>query len=604
MFHLIPRFTFHALLFALATISSSFAQDEYTLAPNGSGSGTLNEITAEHWWQVITTQDGALEVTTESASTVEIDLYIYNADRDVQLASYDISSGTIEKTHHNHLGPGIYWIKARRWSGEGSYTIASQFTPTFYAPDPEENGEFSQAVTLSANGSDTGHLYHYYDGTYDANDWWQISIPSDGDLHVTTASDSTLEIDLFIYDIDGITQIASYLEGYGVIERTRHTNLMPGTYFVSAKRWNGYGAYTITSEFIPSSLDNDTEDNDSTAVAQSFPLNSSDTGHLGFYSNEKTDVDDYWAVTIPNDGILQVTTVSDSTLEIDLFMYDDDGETNIADYDVGYGITETTTYNGLTPGTYFIRVKRWSGYGSYTITSTLIPTSYENDPEPNNESVSASGVSAHTTATGHLGHYDSGTTDIDDYYMVTIPAEWDTLYVHSVSDSTLELDMAIYGSNGTSSVASGGRYGIEEWAAEANPAETTYYIKMHRWSGWGAYSFIVSNSTAARPGDISVGVREIETPSVYRLMAPYPNPFNPSTTVSFVIPEAGNARLTVYDMLGRQVAVLIDRHLTAGTHTTVWNARNDAGQKVGAGIYLFHLKAGSYSAHQKALLLK
>jgi hypothetical protein len=89
-------------------------------------------------------------------------------------------------------------------------------------------------------------------------------------------------------------------------------------------------------------------------------------------------------------------------------------------------------------------------------------------------------------------------------------------------------------------------------------------------------------------------------PTSFRLEQNYPNPFNPSTVVSFQLTVAGNVRLTVYDVLGREVATLLDGFSTAGAHTVTWNAAGRA-----SGVYFYRLTTGrGESALGKMILLK
>lgn len=88
-------------------------------------------------------------------------------------------------------------------------------------------------------------------------------------------------------------------------------------------------------------------------------------------------------------------------------------------------------------------------------------------------------------------------------------------------------------------------------------------------------------------------------PTEYALHNAYPNPFNPSTTIGFDLPEAAKVRLAVYDMLGREVAVLADEERPAGQHSV----RFDAG-KLSSGMYIFRLQAGSFTQTKKLMLMK
>ncbi|HLP17785.1 MAG TPA: S8 family peptidase [Bacteroidota bacterium] len=88
-------------------------------------------------------------------------------------------------------------------------------------------------------------------------------------------------------------------------------------------------------------------------------------------------------------------------------------------------------------------------------------------------------------------------------------------------------------------------------------------------------------------------------PAVFSMAQNYPNPFNPATMFRFSLPVASRVRLVVYDVLGRETAVLIDRMIEAGAHTTEWNA-----SQYPSGVYFFRLEAGEFSATKKLLLQK
>lgn len=85
----------------------------------------------------------------------------------------------------------------------------------------------------------------------------------------------------------------------------------------------------------------------------------------------------------------------------------------------------------------------------------------------------------------------------------------------------------------------------------------------------------------------------------YSLNQNYPNPFNPSTSIKFSLAEQGNVSLVVYDMLGRQVATLLNGVQSAGDHQVTFNA-----SKLASGMYIYTLKAGNFTASKKMLLMK
>ena len=88
-------------------------------------------------------------------------------------------------------------------------------------------------------------------------------------------------------------------------------------------------------------------------------------------------------------------------------------------------------------------------------------------------------------------------------------------------------------------------------------------------------------------------------PDNYVLFSNFPNPFNPKTRISFVLPEAGQTRIIIYDQMGREVVRLVDGHVGVGNHSVTWNASN-----VASGMYFYRLLAGDFVQTRKMVLLK
>jgi hypothetical protein len=85
----------------------------------------------------------------------------------------------------------------------------------------------------------------------------------------------------------------------------------------------------------------------------------------------------------------------------------------------------------------------------------------------------------------------------------------------------------------------------------------------------------------------------------YSLSQNYPNPFNPATMISWQAPVSGHQTLKVYDLLGREVATLVDEFKTAGVYSIKFNAENLA-----SGVYIYTLKVSDFISSRKMILLK
>jgi hypothetical protein len=101
-------------------------------------------------------------------------------------------------------------------------------------------------------------------------------------------------------------------------------------------------------------------------------------------------------------------------------------------------------------------------------------------------------------------------------------------------------------------------------------------------------------------GATSVESNVGQTPQTYALQQNFPNPFNPATNISFSIPLQSAVHLSVIDLLGREVAVLVNDDLrNAGSYTITWNAAG-----VSSGVYFYRLQAGDFVSTRKLILLK
>ncbi len=93
-------------------------------------------------------------------------------------------------------------------------------------------------------------------------------------------------------------------------------------------------------------------------------------------------------------------------------------------------------------------------------------------------------------------------------------------------------------------------------------------------------------------------------PESFALMQNFPNPFNPGTTIRYYLPAAARVSLKVYDRAGRLIRTLENSFQAAGSKTVVWDGKNNLGQTVSAGVYLYKIKAGKFSQTRKAVLIK
>ncbi len=152
----------------------------------------------------------------------------------------------------------------------------------------------------------------------------------------------------------------------------------------------------------------------------------------------------------------------------------------------------------------------------------------------------------------------------------------------------------------------------EEATQAAAMINAKYYMPIHTMPPPDTYSdaivarFTVANKIVVKNGEsIALSntasfVEDIQaSPTTFSLEQNFPNPFNPSTTIKYQLPLDGEVTLAVYDLLGKQIAVLVSEKQAAGRYSREWNPGN-----IPSGIYFCRLNAGSFSQTRKIILMK
>jgi hypothetical protein len=140
------------------------------------------------------------------------------------------------------------------------------------------------------------------------------------------------------------------------------------------------------------------------------------------------------------------------------------------------------------------------------------------------------------------------------------------------------------------------------------PIQETTYIQTdvpdgnHVWVVTAVYSTGESTPSNVFNGTVSNNIDQI--PAVTKLTGNYPNPFNPTTTISYSIHKAANVTLEIYNLKGQKIATLVNEHQNANNYKIVWDGKDESGKTVGSGVYFYKLKAGKYTATKKMIMMK
>jgi 5'-nucleotidase/UDP-sugar diphosphatase len=136
-----------------------------------------------------------------------------------------------------------------------------------------------------------------------------------------------------------------------------------------------------------------------------------------------------------------------------------------------------------------------------------------------------------------------------------------------------------------------------------------HLASLERISSWSAARLIyladqILLSDGIPPVKFTKEQTQSSLPQAFELHQNYPNPFNPETQISYSLPEDEQVRLTIYNVLGQRIKVLVDEHQSAGKQTVIWNGRNENGEKVSSGVYFYKLQAGEIVLTKKMSLMK
>jgi len=164
--------------------------------------------------------------------------------------------------------------------------------------------------------------------------------------------------------------------------------------------------------------------------------------------------------------------------------------------------------------------------------------------------------------------------------------------------------------------------GLSNWVNQGSAAicidESPYQV----WNDWDASQrdlFITDkNGLVVYQQNITSGIsndiydiifnyletKDVSTPYKINLHQNYPNPFNPTTLIRYDLPVNEHVSINIYDLMGKRVKSLVNTNQDAGYRSINWNATNEVGQPVSAGMYIYTIQAGEFRQTKKMVLLK
>lgn len=475
----------------------------------------------EDWFKIVLSDEGTVTFTTTSSTKLRLGyLGLYTPKADGTGTDFRCDKwmdGEKKDTTITYVIPdcaaGTYYVRLRRYGGYGGYKMNYTFTPNPYGADVKDNDTWDKAKNLALDTPKDGRLGYHFNGDTDGEDWYKIVIPEEGKLTFTTKTETTLRLGylgMYTLKADGSGvdfRNDKWMDAEGkdstVVYEVPDVSI--GTYYVRLRRYGGYGGYTLSCYFTSHAAEADPEPNNVWNDPEVTLLKSGPavTGQLGYVYNGDTDGEDWYKIEVPKEGSVVFSTKTETTLRLGyLGMYTMNAEGTGTDFRIdkwmdgeGKDVTVVFTVPDVAPGTYYVRLRRYGGYGTYTLQYIHNPNVHVNDPEVNNEWTQATLIESGDTQQGCLGYHFNGDTDGEDWFKIVLPDEGKVTF-NVTTETTLRMGyLGMYTPNGD---GTGTNFRNDAWMdAEGKDttltyvvpdcAPGTYYVRVRRYGGYGGY---------------------------------------------------------------------------------------------------------------------
>ncbi len=531
------------------------------------------------WFRIQVPKDGKLTFEVISAPTLKIgfgSLNVLNADGD------DVAQRNgmwLDKPDENlifeipDVAAGTYYIRLPLYSGYGIYHLTPRFTPSVVDSDPEPNDTWDTATLLTDAQLQNAHLGYFYNSSIysDKVDWFKIEVPEDGKLTFEARSSSTLTLGFCSLNTLN-TEKGEVEQRNGMWFDKRDANIVfeipdvsAGTYYFCVPHYSGYGNYSLTYYFTSHAAEADPEPNNTWDTATELKAGPTVTGQLGYdYQNTK-DVEDWYVMNVPEEGIITLTIWSEETLKIGFGTINSlNAEGAELSRRVGQwldypGDTLTMTLPNAAAGNYYLQLPHYSGYGTYHLRYNFTPCSKQNDAEPNDTWDTAGEIARGVTNDARLGYDYYNSTDTKDWFKFEVPEEG-VVTITARSEETLRIgygEIKAVNADGSDTDRRSGRwFDIADSTLVLtlpNAAAGTYYLFMPHYSGYGGYTLrydftpcaigndVADNDTWEKAALIEAG-KVVEA----RLGYDYNNSMDTKDWFKFEVPEEGVVTVTVH----------------------------------------------------------
>ena len=466
--------------------------------------GTITTSSDIDWFKLRINQEGQINFSGGVTNTGCLTFQLFDTLGIIALNSGVFNCGGISNQSTNGLAVGTYYVKVISSDNNVNYSVTLTLTTATPTNDVEANNTFSTAITQALNGSNTGHLGYYFNNKRDSTDWYKIVTTANGALQLSYTGNSGNCVYFQLFDGNGTTALNVEVFNCGGTSNQTTDGLAAGTYYVRIRQGSGndFVTYTLSNTFIAPSVNVDSEPNNTFTTAITQALNGSNTGHLGYYFNNKRDSTDWYKIVTTANGALQLSYTGNSGNCVYFQLFDGNGTTALNAEVYNCGSTSTQTTDGLATGTYYVKIRQGSGneFVTYTLSNTFIAPSVNTDPEPNNTRGTAKVIALNGTINGHIGYrFNGGLRDTLDWFKLTTTSAG-TVQVFYTGLTGNCAYFQLYDNNATTAVSGeffncGGTNSLI--VPGLNPG--TYYIKIRPGNNTSQYATYTLSDTLILP---------------------------------------------------------------------------------------------------------
>ncbi|MBC8478359.1 T9SS type A sorting domain-containing protein, partial [bacterium] len=592
-----------------------------TTATNLDNIDTYGNTSPDEWYSFDVLEEGLVTISLCEGTTFDSYIYLLASNCTTQIAVDNDGCGGFNTPSEmlRLLSPGTYLlcIEGDYGVNGGDYTLSiawEEFNP------PE--GEYCESaiqipfLPFEATGTTSDNMDTY--GNSSPDEWYQFSLPVEGNVLISLCDGGTnFDSYLRLLSDDCVTQI-DYNDDACSLQSELDLFLSSGTYKICVEGYSsnsGNYSLDVTTD-APSQGDNCLDP----FVIEEFPFSDEwfTFGYSSYGFNPSPDV--FYEFLLEEEGVYTFTTCMEETYEgyfdtrllilaedCEMVIYANDDDCNGA-----YGNWSTIT-TCLAQGLYYLVVEGYqSESGNYQLDCFYVGECDPCDPpecpdwgidevEPNDGS-NDNPPTYDNIAPGEIhcgGVWSNAYLRDTDWYRFEVTAGTEVeFFLDGEQDEALVLYLIDESSGSPEILATGYSEGY------CSDYSMTYTLGAD-----GLYSVFVayddyyptapsSTYTLAWIDEEGVGTAA-ELPQDYQLAQNSPTPFNPVTTIDFSLPVTAAVELTVYDITGRQVALLVDDVRPAGNHSVQFDAGG-----MPSGLYVYLLRAGEHRAARKMVLVK